>query len=267
MIYKGFSFQKLFDLLNLRLAAAVVLAVVSTYLCHRYSIVADYPLSFISIAIVFPIVFSINAAFGRKEVALRAFADFKGHCVALYFASQEWGAGAREAKADKHMHTTLQKLIDSLRALLHEEDTDEAAVYRAFGALSGSVQNLRAFVASGEMSRLNQYVSKMLISFEQIENVRNYRTSVYLTAYGKTLTFLFPIIYAPYFGHHVGEFDPWWLGYTLPVMYTIVLMALQNIHDLLEDPLDGIGMDDLQITNPRWEALVRKPEVREEIVL
>ena len=41
-------------------------------------------------AVVFPIVFSINAAYRRREEALRYFASIKAHSAALYFAHRDW---------------------------------------------------------------------------------------------------------------------------------------------------------------------------------
>ena len=48
-----------------------LLAVASTWLCLRYEIIANFPLTLIGTAIIFPIVFSISGAYKRRESALR----------------------------------------------------------------------------------------------------------------------------------------------------------------------------------------------------
>ena len=65
------SFIKIMDYQTFIVMA---LAIISTYLCGRFHFVADMPSGFIGIAIIFPIVFSINAAYRRREEALRYFA-------------------------------------------------------------------------------------------------------------------------------------------------------------------------------------------------
>ena len=49
------------------------LAILSTYLCDRFGFYADLPSGLIGIAIIFPIVFSINSAYKRREEALKSF--------------------------------------------------------------------------------------------------------------------------------------------------------------------------------------------------
>ena len=64
-----------------------VCSLIATYLCDIYEIRADLPSGLIGIAIIFPIVFSINAAYKRREDVLKYFASLKAHGVALYLAT------------------------------------------------------------------------------------------------------------------------------------------------------------------------------------
>lgn len=251
---KKFSFLGIFDLINVKMVIGVVISVVGAFLCHRFDIIAEYPLSFISVAIVFPIVFSINAAFTRRENALKTYAEFKGLCTALIFATKDWDKDStKDLTPDvlKHIH----EVISSMEAFFVSQTVQIDTVYKEFHKLSQVLQELRVQISNSEMSRVNQYLSKMLISFEQIATIKNYRSSVYLANYGRIVVFLFPIFYAPYFGHHVAEFHPGILGYSLPIIYTTVLFALQNVHDKIEDPLNGLGLDDLKFEKPPWEKL------------
>ena len=59
------------------------LALLATYLCNRFGFHAELPSGLIGIAIIFPIEFSINAAYRRREEALRYFASIKAHAVAI----------------------------------------------------------------------------------------------------------------------------------------------------------------------------------------
>jgi hypothetical protein len=52
-------------------------AVASTYICLYFELYADFSLALIGIAVVFPIVFSINSAYKRREVALNHYATLR----------------------------------------------------------------------------------------------------------------------------------------------------------------------------------------------
>ena len=62
-------------LINGKTLVVAGLALLATYLCSRFGITADFPLTLMAIAIVFPVVFSIGGAYKRREAALRATPD------------------------------------------------------------------------------------------------------------------------------------------------------------------------------------------------
>ena len=76
---------QIIDVKSLLLSA---LAMLSTWLCLRLGITADFPLTLIATAVVFPLVFSISAAYRRRDSALEEYASLKAHGRALYFAAQ-----------------------------------------------------------------------------------------------------------------------------------------------------------------------------------
>ena len=101
-------------------------------------------------------------------------------------------------------------------------------------------------VQTSETSRVNQYVSKMIIAFDNLQVVHTYRTPVTLRAYSKVFIYIFPIIYGPYFASTFNDFSAN-LEYVMPVLYSFILVSLDNIQDHLEHPFDEIGEDDIRI--------------------
>lgn len=71
-------------LLNAKAMLVASFAVLSTYLCMRWDISANFPLTLIATAIVFPIVFSINSAYKRRESALDDYVSLKSHGRAIF---------------------------------------------------------------------------------------------------------------------------------------------------------------------------------------
>lgn len=108
-------------------------------------------------------------------------------------------------------------------------------------------------MASNEVSRCNQYLSKMVISFENIKHIYQYRTPRTLRTYSKLFIFLLPVLYGPYFAEISGE----WGGampYVMPVLFSVVFISLDNIQDHLENPFDQIGEDDITINAEKFAA-------------
>jgi len=76
--------------------------------------------------------------------------------------------------------------------------------------------------------------------------IHAYRTPVTLRAYSKVFIYIFPIIYGPYFASTFHDFSAY-LEYVMPILYSFILVSLDNIQDHLEHPFDEIGEDDIRI--------------------
>lgn len=257
--------KSFFLIVNLQTFIVTGMSMVATTLCHHYGLTADFSLTLVGVAIVFPIVFSINSAYRRREEALANFADLKAHGLAIYFASCDWvktDEGSKEIS--KNIREILKQLLINIRDLflsIEDEKSEKTLdVYRTFSKLSHQVQLLRDYLPSGEISRLNQFMSKIIISFNKMKIIYNYRTPVTLRAYSKVFIYSFPLLYAPYFATFHSEF--YLLTYVMPILYSFILVSLDNIQDHLEDPYDQVGEDDIIIDVENYDALLatRDPE-------
>lgn len=242
------SFSKI---INYKTAIVTTLAVISTYLCYHYGLTAKFPDMLVGVAIVFPVVFSIGSAYNRRETALQRLSDFKGHGVALYFASRDWAA-TRDHGVDVKVRAQLHDMLVLMRDMFKVKGkTDwvkhERKMYEHFSELSALTHALRNFgVQSSEISRANQYVSKMIIAFDNLKIFHAYRTPITLRAYSKVFLYIFPIVYGPYFASTFNDFSAS-LEYVMPVLYSFILVSLDNIQDHLENPFDEVGEDDIVI--------------------
>jgi hypothetical protein len=227
------------------------LSVLSSYLCFHLGLTAKFPDMLVGVAIVFPVVFSIGSAYTRRETALQRFSDFKGHAIALYYASRDWSTEKDHDLSSKAKALMLEMLVtmkDMFKSSDHAVwDNDEKKIYELFSKLSGLTMEFRKHgVQSGEISRVSQYVSKMIIAFDNMRIIHRYRTPITLRAYSKVFIYSFPIIYGPYFASTFHDFSAQ-LEYVMPIMYSFILVSLDNIQDQLENPFDEVGEDDIEI--------------------
>src|SRR5258705_13078249 len=97
------------------------LSVLSSYLCFHWGLTAKFPDMLVGVAIVFPVVFSIGSAYTRRETALQRFSDFKGHAIAIYYASRDW-ATTKENDLPAQARTMVYDLFVTLKVMLKVKD-------------------------------------------------------------------------------------------------------------------------------------------------
>lgn len=252
-------------MLRLKSVAAIVdrktlvitaLAVLSTYVCRRFGVLAEFPMTLIATAVIFPIVFSIGGAYKRRENALAKYSSIKAHGRALHFAARDW-LEESDAELLAKGKQLLGELLVACRTLfaapISEMPGNEEQVYRVFSRISRYINDdLRARkLPSGEASRCNQFLSKMIIAFEDVKHIYQYRTPRALSAFSDFFVTILPVLYGPYFASISQDYSPG-LVYVMPVLFTMVLVSLDNIQEHLENPFDQIGEDDILINAEKF---------------
>jgi predicted membrane chloride channel (bestrophin family) len=243
-------FRSISQIINYKTFIITFLSVVSTYTCYKFGLIARFPDQLVGVAVVFPVVFSIGSAYTRRETALQRWADFRGHAISIYYAMRDWTT-QRDNDLPDRARVLLTTIMQSLQELLKCDQKDwikkEPEFYKYFSKLSGMTMELRNYgVQSGEISRVSQYVSKMVVAFDNLKIIFQYRTPITLRAYSKVFIYVFPIIYGPYFASTVNDYSAS-LEYVMPVLYSFILVSLDNIQDHLENPFDQVGEDDIHI--------------------
>ena len=251
------NFARMAIVINGKAILVAALAVASMLVCRHYGLTADFPLTLIATAVVFPIVFSINSAYKRRESALAAYGGVKSHGRAIYFAARDWPEDS-DAETLERIRALLGGLLADCRTLfhtpVHRMQAEEDAVYRRFSDLSLFIKGLRAKgLASGEVSRCNQYLSKMFYSFESLKHIYQYRTPVTLRSYSQIFIFILPILYGPYFVEIAQDFSAG-LEFLMPILFALILVGLENIQNHLENPFDQVGEDDVIINAEKFTA-------------
>lgn len=243
--------RKFVKILDCHVLIVTLLALVCTYTCVRLQIIAELPLGLLGLAVVFPIVFSINAAYKRRERVLDSYAKFKGHATALYLAYLDWPEGDSEEIATS-THAILMNLDSNMWDMFAKGNASN--VYKEFKKLSRKNNELnKCGVSPAGVSRANQYLKAMLVEFEEMKIVCDYRTPVTLRSYSKFFLNIFPLVFAPHFAFLVAD-GGGYLGYGVAMLYGVVLVCLDNVQDLLENPFDQQGDDDLRPCS-KWKAL------------
>lgn len=119
----------------------------------------------------------------------------------------------------------------------------EARIREHLGEMSLLVEELKAAGLPGnEASRMRQYSTALLQSYESLHAIKSYRTPQGIRTFARVYIMLTPIMFGPYYATvaGVGQED----GIGLPfacvfsLLTTMAMEAIFNIRHLLEDPFD-----------------------------
>ena len=86
----GTVIKNFFSVINTKTLIVIAAACTTTYICTEMEFYYNVPTDLIGIAIVFPIVFSINAAYSRREKALEHYSLFKASALSIRYAHMHW---------------------------------------------------------------------------------------------------------------------------------------------------------------------------------
>ena len=251
-----------FSVINVKTFIVIAAACITTLICTELEFYYNVPTDLIGIAIVFPIVFSINAAYSRREKALEHYSVFKGSALSIRYAHMHWiDENSKENRrglkinGDEHVNridTIYRDIFDNLYEYLHSATPNPETydrIIELLGDVSLSNEKIRPFLIDTENSRLQNNLRFMAIGLEKIINIKNYRTPNSLRAYTKVFLNIFPIIFGPFFAH-IATDKGIEFGIAIAILYSLVLTILDNIQEDLEDPFDGIGTDDIRLNFP-----------------
>jgi hypothetical protein len=189
------------------LASATCLAI---FVCSKGVLDFSFAtnMSIVAVGTVFPLVFSVQAAFARREKALACLSKLRASGVTIYLMFLTWEkakTGKWAAEADK----MLQKLLDDIewymRSPYRVEETANV-VYDGFSSFSVLMNEFgpeAGFAKGGEggMSRMQLYFRLMMQQFEDLRAIRDSETPVGLRLFCFALIHITPIILAPYWNH------------------------------------------------------------------
>lgn len=256
------ALRRLRSIFSYKTWIVIALSVFSTWACIHFGIKADLPLTLMATAVIFPIVFSIGGAYKRRENALVHYGNMKAHGIAIYLAARDWLDDSPEVTRAA-FRSNLVGIMDACRKLFtgkaKDMEANETAIYDGFSDLSGLIKtHLRnKNLAGGEISRVNQYHSKMLFAFESIKHIFQYRTPRTLRAFSDIFIVILPPLYGPFFASKAADYSSVGLIYVLPVLFAFVLTSLDNIQRHLENPFDQIGADDITISVEKFASRLK----------
>lgn len=239
------NMSKYLQTINIRTFLVLIVCLATSFFMQRYDVRYDFDLSIIAIAIVFPLVFSIRAAFRRREKAMEYLSRFKAGLLIVHYCFQRLKKleDAKKEIIKEDVSASSHLLIQCLTHQGVEPDQVRARLDKIFNF----VQENKEQIGSGEAFKIFRFLKDVHTSFENVIAVREHRTPISLRAYCLIFIFIFPIVYTPALLDRLDGHAPAWVAYAMSCTLGFILVSLFNVQDQIEHPFDQHGLDDIKV--------------------
>lgn len=236
--------NKYLAVLNVRTIIVLLISIGSCFLAINFDIRYDYDTTVISIAIIFPLVFTIRAAFSRREKALEHLSRLKAGLMAIYYCFQNTSKIDDEQK--KEVTKVLKEVPQVMNTYLMNKGTDEQ-VQLKLKSVFDFIQLHSEDIPGGLSMKIFRFMKDVHQGVENIMSINRHRTPVSLRAYCLVFIYIFPIIYTPSFLYKIDSETPQIILYLITAFKGFILISLYNVQDHIEHPFDQNGLDDIRL--------------------
>ena len=231
-------------IINLRTFLVLCVYLLTTFLAITLDIRFDYDITLISIAIIFPLVFTIRAAFRRREKSLEYLSRMKSGLMTIYYFFENSDKLVDERKKeirDILVHVPLS--VNKYLMYSGDEEIVRAAVQKVFEFM----QKQKEYISNSLAYKVFRFMKDVHQGIEAVMAVNRHRTPISLRAYCLVFIYIFPLIYVPSFLEMVGGNTPVYLLYLVIALKGFILVSLFNVQEHMEDPFDQSGLDDIRL--------------------
>lgn len=242
--------NKYLTILNSRTLIAISVAGLTTYLTLARNFQYNFDLTMISIAIIFPLVFTIRSAFRRREKALEHLSRFKSGLITVDACFQENRKITPEKKEE--IAYTVRNISKLLTEYLGPETCSRERLYEETDKIALFIRNNADQIGNATALKIYRFMKDVYQGLENVAAIKLHRTPISIRAYCLIFIYMYPIIYTPALYNRLHEgisYNDSWILYSLSMFSTFILISLYNVQEQLENPFDQHGVDDIRLND------------------
>jgi hypothetical protein len=204
-----------------------------------------------SIAIVFPLVFSITSAYQRRQDSIIEFSKFRNKIIDvsnLMYAVN----GFKKEDYNKIFNVLLNIQEEFLNYMINGNDPEiYDQIRQKRKDLFKEIVSYKELFNEREKDSIIGVKNEMFLSMEKLNGIKLHNTPISLRRYCLIFIYISPLLFNTKLISE-NQFQIY-LGIDIPVsvffsmLISFILMALYNIQDYIENPFDQKGLDDLKI--------------------
>jgi len=230
-------------IINFRTLFSLLLSLLVPFIAYEFKVVYNIDLTLMSIAIIFPLVFTIRGAFRRREKALEHLSRFRASLITVenFFQNSKMPQELKTESTEK-----LEELNSALFEHLNTKSEDTTLYDQKLQEMKGFILVNREAMSGGTRDKLYRFLRDVIDSADNLIGIHSHRTPVSLKAYCLIFIYIFPVVYTPTIINKIGLENPNWLTYFIVILSEFILISLYNIQDQMEYPFDDKGLDDIK---------------------
>ena len=230
-------------IINFRTLLTLFLSFLVPFIAYEFRVVYNIDLTLMSIAIIFPLVFTIRGAFRRREKALEHLSRFKASLktVENLFLNSKL--------SDELKKESSNLLLEINKGLFKHLNTKEGNIEIYDTNLKNTfnfIDKNKEFISGGTREKIYRFFRDVMDSADNLIAIHSHRTPVSLKAYCLIFIYIFPVVYTPTIINKIGLENPSWLTFFIVILSEFILISLYNIQDQMEYPFDDEGLDDIK---------------------
>jgi len=257
-------YKKYTSAINYRTLISVFISIVATWISLKYSLVFNLDLTLISVAVVFPLVFTLGSAFQRRERALEHLGRAKAALAAIKYSfsfSKKINQDEKEA-----IYSDISNVKTQLIKFLYSETEDKTALKLSISKIQSFITENQEKLSNGLSLKVYKLMRDVIMGVENTISIKTHRTPQSIRAYCELFIYVFPFFYAPtliknivyqdvliadIINHNTLSMEPMFLYivYGLNITLSFFLITLYNVQEQIENPFDQDGMDDIILDN------------------
>ena len=225
------------------LVVCVVCALVS-YFCYTFNFSHDLDITMFSIAVIFPLVFTIREAFKRRDSALKFLSLFKASMGSVHYCLEQCTKLSAEDRTA--VHEMLQSASRQFLETMNSQGTDNSAAEATIDNVILFVRNHGDEISRSMAVKIIRFAQDVNESMQNTISLKMHGTPISMRAYCLVFVFMFPFVFTPTITYHLPDASVI-ITYGLSILHGFILISLYNVQGQMENPFDQVGLDDIMM--------------------
>ena len=242
--------QKYIAIIDRKTGTVLMLCLAFTYVCYEFNLSYQLNVTLFSIAVIFPLVFTIREAFRKRDSVIKLLSRFKASLNATFYCFTNNNKLSDEGKLEvaEHLNCVSHIFLDALKG----SNFDQQAVREKLNDVFEFVNENRSVISSGVALKIIRFLKDVDESMENTIGLKLHGTPISLRAYCLVFIYVFPVIFIPTLINDLRGSSPV-IVYTIAMVHGFILISLYNVQNAMEDPFDQVGLDDIKLEEFHFE--------------
>ncbi|HEX5170535.1 MAG TPA: hypothetical protein VFW11_15265 [Cyclobacteriaceae bacterium] len=231
--------------INIRTFVILLLSQLSCYVAIKFNFKLRFDFVLFGLAIAFPLGFSIQSAFKRREKALEYLSLFKAGLLAIHYSFR---LSAKLGGHQKHnARSILTEISDRLSLQLRSFDGNMKNMQDQFDKIFAFVEENREDISGRVVIRVVRYMEHVAEGTGYLLSLVQHRTMAGLRLYAIIFITFFVMLHGPLLFYRFEHALPLWVVYATGALSSLLLITLYNFQQLIEYPFNQKGSDYIKL--------------------